>query len=568
MAEFRVKPNKYTKGLVNKNLGAGESSGSASSTAGGMTAGAIFAYILLLLLLIIFFAILLGFAIANYTKSKDISNVVTPCPNTTLEVNVRRMTIGNNGTLGTTTVLRFGRLPGDTVKHGTQRMFITEQDGRIFYTDPGYPSGGALTLLLDLTPFTSVLNEFYSEFGVVGFELHPNFTNNGRFFVYYTADALNASSSNLCLSYAQMRGSDGLNLIYDPTMYTAVLLLEEWNKPDNTASTAVFVKRWLTLKQAYDRDTGIDNLRFDPVSGGLLVVIGDGGCFYDPFNFAQNTAFLTGKILRVEVDPAASSTVANNCTSEVATFTELFLACPDTRQLVTIYASGVRNGGYISVDTFNGISNYYFAQVGQSFYESVYRIKPGDNFGWFIREALECTCIFGDPTKDGLCGNYSQTIPDCVANGIAMNASFHNGDFLKPIAITSHQIDRTTAIVGGYVYRGDTLGCQFEGNYIFGDWSQHDTTTNSGPAIPTTFSGVFTLWMIRPSIDGTQVANPYSKGRIQVNPSGLVGEKNYLTSIGYDIDQNRMFIATSGLVAPYSEPAVPSTLGRIYELVN
>ena len=63
------------------------------------------------------------------------------------------------------------------------RHFIVEQPGRVVIVRDGKLLSEPF---LDLTKKVVPLNEGYAEMGLLGLAFHPDYKNNGRFFVYYS----------------------------------------------------------------------------------------------------------------------------------------------------------------------------------------------------------------------------------------------------------------------------------------------------------------------------------------------------------------------------------------------
>ena len=66
---------------------------------------------------------------------------------------------------------------------GDSRMFIMEHEGLIKILE----DGKITQTLLDLTSKVVPFNSDYSETGLLGLALHPNFQKNGKFYVAYSA---------------------------------------------------------------------------------------------------------------------------------------------------------------------------------------------------------------------------------------------------------------------------------------------------------------------------------------------------------------------------------------------
>ena len=78
--------------------------------------------------------------------------------------------------------------PVSIANAGDNRLFIVEQAGRIKIIDQG---------IVQTTPFlniTSIVNDSQSEQGLLGLAFHPNYANNGYFYVYYTSNVSTGST--------------------------------------------------------------------------------------------------------------------------------------------------------------------------------------------------------------------------------------------------------------------------------------------------------------------------------------------------------------------------------------
>lgn len=84
---------------------------------------------------------------------------------------------------------------------GSNRVFLSNQPGKIWLaTVPEQGSGGTLEID-EANPFLDITDEvhFDSQFGLMGMAFHPDFKNNGRFFVSYNCDKVqSASCSGRC----------------------------------------------------------------------------------------------------------------------------------------------------------------------------------------------------------------------------------------------------------------------------------------------------------------------------------------------------------------------------------
>jgi glucose/arabinose dehydrogenase len=225
---------------------------------------------------------------------------------------------------------------------GSGRLFVIEQAGVIRIIQDGN--------ILPV-PFLDIRNRVGSsgsEQGLLGLAFHPDYIENGYFFVNYT-------DRNGDTVIARYRVSA------DPSI----------------ADPASEV-RLLQVSQPYRNHNGGD-MAFGP-DGYLYISLGDGGSGGDPQNHGQSPETLLGSLLRIEVGEAESFSI------------------PPDNPFVQgggrpeIWAYGLRNPWRISFDRSTG--DLYIADVGQNAWEEV-NFQPagspgGENYGWNIMEASHC----------------------------------------------------------------------------------------------------------------------------------------------------------------------------------
>lgn len=231
---------------------------------------------------------------------------------------------------------------------GDGRLFVVERVGTVVIVDP------ERGLLPD--PFIDLRDRVSSggiEQGLLGLAFHPDYADNGRFFVYYTD--LGANSR----------------------------LVEHrvGSHPDQADAGGERVV--LAFDQFVDRHYG-GMLLFGP-EGFLYVSLGEGG---KASAHAQNPDSMLAAILRLDVDhgdpyatPADNPFAAGGGAPEV-------------------WAKGLRNPWRFSIDPVEGL--VYIADVGHTEWEEI-NVVPleggGYNFGWLPMEGSRCfqgrTC---DPT--------------------------------------------------------------------------------------------------------------------------------------------------------------------------
>ena len=244
--------------------------------------------------------------------------------------------------------------------HGdSERLFIVEKGGAIKLLDmvSGQVAADPLIQIDDLRAD--------GERGLLGLAFHPNFADNGQFFVNAT----------------------------DQVGRTTIRrYIAEGNSASPQSRTDVMV-----VDQPFANHNG-GWLDFGPNDGLLYIALGDGGSANDPLGNAQNKNQLLGKLLRVDIDRDDLPTSPQmNYGIPPA---NPFLGDPNARD--EIWAMGLRNPWRCSFDSLTG--DLWIADVGQSSREEVNfqnaNSRGGENYGWRIREGTERTGL--DPDQNGL----------------------------------------------------------------------------------------------------------------------------------------------------------------------
>jgi hypothetical protein len=473
-------------------------------------------------------------------------------------------TLSSSG-FGNPLAIRFGRFPTDN-PNLPQRMFVANQDGRLIFSDQSELKNGPMTIMMDLSSLISTtVDHFsaYAEAGFVGLELHPKFSENGRFYVFYSipranGTALNTPNCSFTGGYgakgpSSNRRDFGVDRPYQPDVYSDLTVLEEYRQL-SPVGPAVFIRRMLTLKHFFTNHYGINNLMFEE-NDKLLVSVADGGCFFDQFGVAQNRSFIAGKVISVDVDANLAQIPIQNCSTPVILWSELMSACPATYKIFTLYASGVRNMGHMAMDRHGGLVSRFITMIGQNDAEAIFRFQWESNFGWYRRGNRKCSCLTDDALIEPQC-DFRQTLSQCL------NESSVIGRYNLPLVTLNQDNNHVSSNAGGFVYRGHELPCSLYGAYIWGDWSTKDKFT---PGFPAPFNGTLQLFHTSPYPDhGTQYEeNMY--GILRVG-GGLLYEKNYLASWGYDKETNRLYMGVQDIIPPYYNQGIVSDRGQIYIL--
>jgi glucose/arabinose dehydrogenase len=229
---------------------------------------------------------------------------------------------------------------------GTNRLFLVEQEGiiRVFENSS---TVSEYKIFLDIRDRVRISGEM----GLLGLAFHPDYTENGYFYVNYTTD--------------------------DPNNRSIVARFEVTSDPDVADEDSEY--RLIRLDQPDDNHNG-GKLAFGP-DGYLYISFGDGGGSGDPRNNAQNRSNLYGSILRIDVDNQEG---------------DLRYAIPEENPFrgntsgyrSEIYAYGLRNPWRFSFDSETGV--IWAADVGQSGYEEINIVEAGGNYGWRLKEGSHC----------------------------------------------------------------------------------------------------------------------------------------------------------------------------------
>lgn len=278
----------------------------------------------------------------------DIPATRTPAPTQPPPTNTRAASANSTFSIGADEFITDLKKPV-LVTHagdGSGRLFIVEQAGRILIAENGR---------VRETPFLNIrdkVNSDGSERGLLSVAFHPEYQDNGIFFVNYTAKP---DGSTVIERY---RVSD------DP------------NVADESSGQVI-----LQFAQPEPNHNG-GMMAFGP-DGYLYIGTGDGGGAGDrhgSIGNGQNLDTLLGKILRVDVNTDTYQVPANNP----------FVGQANVKP--EIWAYGLRNPWRFSFDRSTG--DLYIGDVGQASKEEI-NFQPassggGENYGWRIMEGDEC----------------------------------------------------------------------------------------------------------------------------------------------------------------------------------
>lgn len=227
-----------------------------------------------------------------------------------------------------------------------ERLFIVEQSGSIRIVEEG-------TLLTE--PFLDIqerVNSGANEQGLLSVAFHPNYGENGRFFINYTQE-----DGSTVVSQFQVQPNNP-------------------NAADPNSEQIL-----LTIGQPYNNHNG-GQIKFGP-DGYLYIGMGDGGSAGDPDNNGQTFGTLLGNLLRIDVDNGGEATYAIPASNP-------FVDQDDARN--EIWSTGLRNPWRFSFDRLTG--DLFISDVGQNAWEEI-NFQPvnspgGENYGWKIYEGNHC----------------------------------------------------------------------------------------------------------------------------------------------------------------------------------
>jgi glucose/arabinose dehydrogenase len=342
---------------------------------------------------IVLTSLLIAACSGNKSPARDDAQVAAlPCgPGTTVTARKLAQPVGDAAMLVTSP-------PGDP------RLFVVEQRGAIRIYDHEQ---------LRPTPFLDISHQNQGpvvaggELGLLGLAFHPQYAQNGQFFVWYTTTIGGAPYADVLARY-QVSASD----------------------PDRADPAGAIV---LSVPDPYANHNG-GMLEFG-ADGYLYAGTGDGGDAGDPQRNAQNPSALLGKILRIDVDHRAAG--------------KEYGIPADNPFGNEVFMLGVRNPWRWSFDRATG--DLWIGDVGQNATEELDVVAAGQqrgaNLGWSVYEGQACCMTQGD---------------HCQQRGAQQPCS--PGNLVFGLDHRTHA-SGWTAIIGGQVYRGscypDLVGWYF-----------------------------------------------------------------------------------------------------------
>lgn len=304
--------------------------------------------------------------------------------------------------------------PGDPY-----RVYIVEKAGRIKILDLRDPGAGTI-LFLDIDALVGGGQVSFDERGLLGLAFHPDYENNGLFFLHFTSAGgmmRPPTDDSVFAEFVRVTPDSA-----EPEMERILLVVDQPSTNHNGG--------WLG---------------FGPNDSFLYASLGDGGGQNGEFLRAQNTGVLNGSILRLDVDGSNSSNGEYGIPE-----TNPFV---DEAGLDEIWSFGLRNPWRCSFDRATG--DLYIGDVGQGTLEEI-SFQPAssegrENYGW---RCFEGTNVF---SVTGACNPAPATV--------------------MPFHTYSHIVSPFgCSVTGGYVYRGSAIPT-LDGEYFFADFCTDDVWT-------------------------------------------------------------------------------------------
>jgi glucose/arabinose dehydrogenase len=313
---------------------------------------------------------------------------------------------------------------------GDDRIFIYEQPGRVRILQNGD--------LLD-EPFLDIRHKIvtllpdFDERGLLGMTFHPDFAENGKFYLAYSHPL-------------DWQGDIGKKLWWSHTNIVAEFTVSE----DDPNQANILSERIITSIDWPQFNHNGHWIGFGP-DGYLYISTGDGGYANDwgighnpDIGNGQDPASHHGKILRVDVDNPSEG--RNYGIPDDNPFVDDPLFLPE------IYAMGLRNPWRCSFDQ-GGNNGLICGDVGQNAFETIVVVNSGDNHGWRAMEGTHCFDYLNPNMHPEDCDTAGYTMPVIEYNNCNVFEDCHG-----------------LSVTGGYVYRGDHD--DWDGVYFFGDWSR------------------------------------------------------------------------------------------------
>jgi len=450
------------------------------------------------------------------------------------------------------TVIKTAILPGDSM----ESLFIATQVGEIFYV-----RNRTIRLFLDIRQRIIELgaNGGYDERGLLGLAFHPDFYNNGLFYLHYTIAGSQGPGALPGSFLPNPCNPNTLNLKWNnrETNYDHIDTVEEWILLPNGQTHRR--RSLLNLKRPFMNHNGVNSLKFSPETKKLILTTGDGGSGYDPFNLSQDIMEVAGKVIEIDV---AMSTFMD--IPEVTRFDEL----PESiYRALSVIAKGVRNIPGISFQRYYNQYIKYVGNVGQDLVESIF------SFVYYtpipVTEIIQASSQNLELNQEALVNlgwrGWEGNLPTTVIRGCSSNPSLTQ----ETIAYFNEAINTSAGRIHPLTcyYHIDSRPDKFSGSALTG------VQPYMGSEIPDlTGCVVFTDFVSRDSQPPARGVLAYTKVRpdCKENDYGIIeadynfgNQSSFYVSLGTNLNQSRLYLGVYG-----SSNVTDYNKGTIFEIVE
>lgn len=452
------------------------------------------------------------------------------------------------------TVIKTVTFPGEQ----EESLVLATQVGEIFYE-----RNNTLGLLLDITSEVIELgtNGGYDERGLLGLAFHPDFSNKGLFYLYYSV-AGSQDPGALSGSFTpDPCNPETLNLSWTDrgNRYDHINTVEEWVLQNNGQPTRR--RTLLNLRRPFMNHNGVNSLNFSPETGKLVLTTGDGGSAYDPFNMAQNNIEIAGKIIEIDV----SMDVFIDNVPVVTRFDELPV---QIQQSLTVLAKGVRNIPGIAYHRLNNYFLKYVGNVGQDLVEAIFSFVSYRPIA--VTDIVRSNRMNTEPIYEGFVNlgwrGWEGDLPTSIIAPCANNSNLDR----KIVAYYEEAIELSTKRIYPLTcfYHHDSRPGKFQGVALTG------VQTYLGYEIPEIIgSCVFTNWAqseVSDTLARGVLAYTWARPDCKLKDYGIINidydfgsEAAYYTCLGTNAQQTRLFLGVYG-----SANVTDFNLGTVYEIVR
>lgn len=403
---------------------------------------------------------------------------------------------------------------------GSNRLFVVDQVGKIWIINS---SGQRLSQpFIDVTSKMVNLSPFYDERGLLGLAFHPDYRNNGKFYLFYTAPPPPGGPTNDA-------GNTGL-----PKVWNNTTTISEFRVSGDPNIADMSTERKILQEPHPQSNHNGGSIAFGP-DGYLYISIGDGGNKNDigpghvtdwyMVNAGGNgqdiDSNLLGNVLRIDVNSMSNGknySIPND---------NPFIGKNGRDE---IWAYGFRNPYRFSFDM-SGSRRMFLSDAGQSLYEEIDVVKKGGNYGWNVKEGTHCFNAANEFTELSSCPDkdiFGNKLIDPVIEA-ANAANPEGGHFVT--------------IIGGNVYRGHSIP-GMEGKYVFGNFSR-SASTPTGEVYSSNAGGDEGLWS-------------YDKLSFKSFPDNI---GHFIKGFGQD-SEGEIYVLASQRLGP------AGTTGKVFKMVS